>query len=199
LQKRERHYETRLLLAAFISRLSYNLPVKAIPERVQFYLIAFGYASILTFWALITFQRHLVELQDPAAASASSGMWAAGDAMLGLATGFLLMVPTFFLLRILARHESAYNTYSKAALAITLTAPLALGLLASGTLPHAGFLENNTLLRLLYSPFVIIILAMSRMLARFETAKRLLMYALSAESLTLLLTIAMFLGTSHSA
>jgi hypothetical protein len=54
-------------------------------------------------------------------------------------------------------------------------------------------------LRLLYSPFVIIILAMSRLLARFETAKRLLMYALSVESLTLLLTIAMFLVSSTSA
>jgi hypothetical protein len=199
LQKRERHYETRLLLAAFVSRLSYNLPVKAIPERVQFYLLAFGNASILTFWALITFQRHLVELQDPAAASASSGMWAFGDALVSVGTGFLLLVPTFFLLRVMARHESAYNTYSKAALAITLTAPLALGLLASGTLHHAGFLENNTLLRLLYSPFVIIILAMSRMLARFPNPKRLLMYALSVESLTLLLTIAMFLVSARSA
>ena len=97
-QKRERHYETRLLLAAFISRLSYNLPVKAIPERVQFYLIAFGYASILTFWALITFQRHLVELQDPAAASASSGMWAAGEGMeeLYLVVTVYLLWPIFF-------------------------------------------------------------------------------------------------------
>ena len=199
MQKRERHYKTSVLPIPAKPLLSYNWPVKAIPERVQLYCIAFVYASILTFWALITFQRQLVELQDPAAANASSGMWAFGDALVSVGTGFLLLVPTFFLLRVMARHESAYSTYSKVALVITLTAPLALTLLASGRLPHAGFLENNTLLRLLYSPFVIIILAMSRLLARFDTPKRLLMYALSVESLTLLLTIAMFLVYSTSA
>ena len=173
--------------------------MKAIPERVQLYCIAFGYTSILTFWALITFQRHLIELQDPAAATASSGMWAFGDALVSVGTGFLLLVPTFFLLRLMARHESAFTLYSKIALAISLTAPLALALLASGKLPHEGFLENNTLLRLLYSPFVIVILAMSRIMARFETAKRLLLYSLSVESLTFLLTIAMFLRSSNGA
>ena len=199
IRKRERHYETWFLSRLTIQLLPYNQRVKAIPERVQLYGVAFGYALILTFWALLTFQRQLIELQDPAAATASSGMWAFGDALVSVGTGFLLLVPTFFLLRVMARHESAYTLYSKLALAITLTAPLALALLASGRLPHEGFLENNTLLRLLYSPFVIVILAMSRIMARFATAKRLLLYALSTESLALLVTIAMFLGSSKSA
>jgi hypothetical protein len=173
--------------------------VRAIPERFQLYFVVGGYASILMLWGAMSFERRLVQLQDPIAANASSGMWAFGDALLGLGIGILLLIPTFFLLRVFARRASPFTLYSKITLAAAVTAPLALALLASGRLPHAGFFENNCVMRLLYSPFLIVILGMSRFLARTATAKRLLLYALSAESLTFFMAIALFLVESRAA
>ena len=65
-----------------------------------------GYAGVLAASAALLLGRHLVELQDPAAAS--GGMFAAGDTTLHIVIGCLWLVPTVFLIRILARSEALY-------------------------------------------------------------------------------------------
>ena len=55
----------------------YDILVKPISRRMQFGLVGMGYAAVLVVAAAAAlFRQHLVELQDPAAAS--GGMAAAG-------------------------------------------------------------------------------------------------------------------------
>ncbi|MGD1093674.1 MAG: hypothetical protein ABSB35_17005 [Bryobacteraceae bacterium] len=74
--------------------------MKPISSRIQFGLVAMGYAAVLVVAAALLYKRHLVELQDPVAAS--GGMAAAGDTLLQLFIGCLFLIPTAFLIRIIA-------------------------------------------------------------------------------------------------
>jgi hypothetical protein len=68
---------------------------------MQFGLVAMGYTAVLGVAVAALFTRHLVQLQDPAAAS--GGIAAAGDTMLYLFIGCLFLVPTAFLIWTIAR------------------------------------------------------------------------------------------------
>jgi hypothetical protein len=168
--------------------------MKSIPLRTQLGLVAASYAVVLATAALLVYVRHLQYVNHPEDVAASSGMYAAGDWMLEIIIGFMLLVPTFVLVLVIRKSEHLYAGYSKVLLGLSLTAPISLGLVSipavgQGTMALGWICMD----RLLCSPVVIVGLVVSRLLARFDQAKRLTFYALLIEVLTLVLTVALFL------
>jgi hypothetical protein len=157
---------------------------------MKFGLIAGGYAAVLVVAAALLFQRHLVELQDPAAAS--GGMAAAGDTMLHLFIGCLFLIPTAFLILNMAKFEAPYTAYSKFLFALSLTAPVCMSVVVFGENYVAPSISWFCFFRVLESPIVLAGMGMSRFVARFDRAKRLASYALLVEGLTLALAVAGF-------
>lgn len=98
----------------------------------------------------------------------------------------MLLVVSFFLMIAIFKYEAAYTTYSKILVALSLTAPASVGLMA---IPAVG--QSNSLLgyaclyRVLASPLVLLGLGMSRPFARFTKPKQMTNYALLIEALTL--------------
>jgi hypothetical protein len=165
--------------------------VKPIPWRAQLWLVAFGYAGVFVFAAALLFGRHLQELKYPV--DSSGGMWAAGDAMLYIFLAVLFMIPTALLIWVTAKFEGFYTSYSKFLLGLSLSAPVCLGVLFLG-FNHVGqSLINLCLYRLIWSPFILIGMGISRLVARFDRAKRFTSYALLIELLNLGASIALFI------
>ena len=168
--------------------------MKSIPLRTQLGLVAAFYAVVLATAAFLVYVRHLQYVNHPEDVAASSGMYAAGDWMLEIIIGFMLLVPTFVLVLVIRKSEHLYAGYSKVLLGLSLTAPISLGLVSipavgQGTMALGWICMD----RLLCSPVVIAGLVVSRLLARFDQAKRLTLCALLIEVLTLVLTVALFL------
>jgi len=170
--------------------------VKAITRRLQLELIGAGYAAVFLYGALAFFQRYLYSLREPI--DSQSGMAAFGEEMLTLFLFALFLVPTFFLLRVMAQSDGVYSVYAKVLLAVSVTDPLAVGLLA---LFHRSLLIQNVCgIRLWRSPCVLVVMAMSRVLGRRSAGKRLITWALLIEGGTLIATFALFValaGAGH--
>jgi hypothetical protein len=168
--------------------------MKPIPLRTQLRLVAAGYAIVLAIATLLVFMRHMLYVNHPADVAAAGGMYAGGDWMLELMIGCMLLVPTFFLALVTSKSEDLYTAYSKIVLGLSLTAPICLGLLSIPAVNQGTMILGWICLdRILCSPVVIMGLLVSRLLARFDRAKRLTLYALLIEVLTLALTVALFL------
>jgi len=163
--------------------------VKSISWRVQLGLVALGYGAVLVIAATLLFGRHLQELQNPA--EASGGMWAAGDAFLLIFIACLFMVPTVFLIWVTARFEAFYTAYSKFLLGVSLSAPVCLGVLYFGENHVGQSLINLCLYRLMWLPFILVGMGISRLVARFDRARRFASYALLIEGLTLAIAVAL--------
>jgi hypothetical protein len=174
--------------------------MKAIPLRVQLGLVAAGYGVVLAGAAVLVLARHMVYVNHLQDAAAAGGMYAFGDWMLEIFIGCMLLVPTFALALVVRTSEKLSIGYSKFLLVLSLTAPVCLGIVS---IPAVG--QGTTALgwicmdRLFCSPVVLVGLVVSRLLARFDRAKRLTSYALCIEILTLAVIVAMFLwpGKSH--
>ena len=168
--------------------------MKPVPFRTQLILVTVAYVAVLTLAALMLFARHMQYVNHPEDAAAAGGMWAGGDLILEILIVFLLLVPTFFLVLVIRDSEALYTRYSTILLGLSLTAPLSLGLLC---IPAVGqgtmLLGSISMDRLFASPLVVVGLVFSRMLARFDRAKRLTLYALLFEVLTLVSIAAYFL------
>jgi hypothetical protein len=158
---------------------------------MQLGLVAVGYATVLVIAATLLFVRHMQELQNPV--EASGGMWAAGDAMLGVFIVGLFAIPSVFLVWIIARFESFYKTYSQLLLGLSLSAPVCLGILTLGKSYVAESVSILCLYRLFCSPPILLGTGVSRLAARFDRAKRLLSYALLIEGLTLAIAVALLI------
>lgn len=166
-----------------------------ISRRRQLQLILLGYAIVVVYGAAAFFVRYLAALRDPQ--DSSGGMWAFGDLMLGVFVFGLLMVPTAFLLRYFAQSDQAFTTYSKIALAASITAPPCALILAiwQGIWHNMPmWLQDQLASRLYYSPAILIVILMSRVLGRRQASKKLLNYALAIEGVTLIAVVAIFLG-----
>ncbi len=157
---------------------------------MQFGLVAMGYAAVLAVAAAALYARHLEELQDPAAAS--GGMAAFGDTLLHLFVGCLFLVPTVFLIWIIAKSEGVYTAYSRFLFGLSLSAPVCLSVILFGENYVAPSLSWLCWCRILESPIVLVGMGISRFAARFDRAKRLASYALLVEGLTLALPVAAF-------
>jgi hypothetical protein len=158
---------------------------------MKFRLVAGGYAAALVATAALLLVHHLVELQDPAAAS--GGMAAAGETMLVLFIGFLFLIPTAFLVWIMAEFEAPYTAYAQFLFGFSLTAPVCMLVVAFGENHVAPSLSWFCFYRLLVSPILLVAMGISRFAARFDRAKRFASYALLVEGLTLALAAAGFL------
>ncbi|MGZ4787251.1 MAG: hypothetical protein ACXVZX_01955, partial [Terriglobales bacterium] len=85
--------------------------------------------------------------------------------------------------------------YAKAVLTFAVTAPLCGGLLT--ILKKESLVTDTCLWRLIWSPCIMVAIAASRVVARFQTAKKLLSYAVLTEGLTLAVTVALFLSEGY--
>src|SRR5712691_10163462 len=166
--------------------------MKPISSRMQFGLVALGYAAVLVVAAAALFSRHLLELQDPVAAS--GGRAAFGNTILHLFLGCLFLIPTASLIWIIAKSEALYTAYSRFLFGLSLSAPICMSVLLFGEKYVALSLSWLCLFRMLESPIVLVGMGISRFAARFDRSKRLVSYALLVEGLTLGLSVAAFVG-----
>jgi hypothetical protein len=165
------------------------------PSRIQLSIVIGGYAAVLLLSALLLFWRHLQYVRYASEVDASGGMWAFGDWMLELFIAGLFMLPTLLLAYFLRQSERAYTRYSQTLIAIALTAPLSIGAMAipavaqngSGFLGSLGWLSLG---RVSTSPVFVAGLLCSWLLARFQRAKRLIMYGFLIEVSTYVLLLA---------
>jgi len=164
---------------------------------MQLGLVALAYAAVLVFAAILLFGRHLQELRYPA--DASGGMWAAGDAFLYIFIAGLFMIPTVFLIWITARYEAFYTAYSKFLLGFSLSAPVCLGVLYLGENHVGESIVNLCFCRLISMPFILGGMGISRLVARFDRAKRFASYALLIEGLTLVIAVALLIHAAGGA
>jgi hypothetical protein len=120
-------------------------------------------------------------------------MWAAGDALLMIFIAGLFMIPTFLLLLVIAKFEAFYTACSQLLLGLSLTAPVCLGVLFLGENHVGQTLINLSLYRLIWVPFILMGMGISRMAARFDRAKKFVTYALLTEGLTLAIAVALLI------
>lgn len=167
--------------------------MKSIPLPVQLRLVAAGYALVLATAAMLVYGRHLLYVNHAAEAAAAGGMYAAGDTMLEFFIGCMLLVPTVFLVLVIRNSEELFTLYSKVLIGLSLTAPISAGLLSIPAIGQSPMLLGWICMdRLFASPVMIIGFALSRLLAPFDRAKRLTLYALAIEVLTLIVMAALF-------
>jgi hypothetical protein len=165
--------------------------MNSISTRGQLVLAALGYTAVLLFAAAVLFVRHLQELQNPA--EASGGMWAGGDLILYIFIACLLIVPTAFLIWVAAKFEGVYTAYSIFLLVLSLTAPVCLAIFHFGEVHDGQTLFTICLFRLIWSPFVLVAMGVSRIVVRFDRAKRFSSYALLIEGLTFVIAVALLI------
>jgi hypothetical protein len=173
--------------------------VKPIPLRVKLGMVAASYALVLATAIVLVYVRHLQYVNHPQEVVASSGMYAFGDWMLEIFIGCMLLVPTFLLMLTIRKSENLYTGYSKILLGVSLTAPICLGVFSIPAVNQGTMILGEICVdRLFGSPIVIVGLLVSRLLARFDRAKRLTLYALLIEVLTLVLMATLFLFAARA-
>jgi len=179
--------------------------VKWIARNTQLALVASGYFIAFAIAAFLVVLRYLAYVNHAADVAAYGGMWAGGDLMLELFIVCMFLVVTFFLVLVIAKSETAYTLYSKVLVGISLTAPLSVLLIAIPAVNRSDFIFYSIvgyacMFRLFASPILAFGMGMSRLFAQFPRPRRLTVYALAIEGLTLaLLTGSMFFaGRGHS-
>jgi hypothetical protein len=163
--------------------MSYNPCVEASPSRLQLRLVAASYAVVVAVSALLIFKRYLLYVRNPQDAVAYSGMYAGGDLLLEIIVFLLFLLPTAALVLVIRKSESAYTTYAKVLLGLSLTAPVSLLLLITPIL-NQWYWGDACIFRLFAIPIVVVVLMFSWWLARFPRARRLISYSLLIEGLT---------------
>lgn len=149
-------------------------------------------ATALIFW------RQLQYVEHPADAAQYGGMWAGGDLMLELFICGMLLAMTFVLVLVIYKHEAAYTTYAKVMLALSVTAPVSVGLIAIPAVSEGiSLLGWTCLFRVFAAPIVLLGLGISRLFARFPKAKRLTNYALLIEGLTWVVVVLLLTLSFH--
>jgi hypothetical protein len=162
------------------------------PGRTQVGLVAVGYAVALCVAATLVFSRYMLYVNHRADATAAGGMYACGDLMLALMIAGLFCAPTFLLIWVIRKSESAYTLYAKVLLGLSVTLPVGLVSVFPAVSRLIDFGEVG-LYRLFISPVMVIVLVISRLFAQFARSKRLIMYALGIEVGTLILGVVVFL------
>jgi hypothetical protein len=165
--------------------------MEPISSRTQLRFVGFGYAAAFAVAAVLILARYLLEHFHRAEVSAAGGMYAFGDLMLAIFIVCLFMIPTAFLVWVMAKYEGAYTTYSQLLVGVSLSAPVCLCLFVLNENHVGQSLHTVCALRLAGSPFVFVGIVVSRLVARFDRAKRLTSYALLIEGLTLGIAVAL--------
>ncbi len=160
--------------------------------RVQLWIIGIAYAAVFAVAALLILVRHLAELRDPA--GAAGGMYAFGELLMYFFLACMFMIPTVFLIWVMAKFEAASTGYAKFLVGLGVSAPVCLGILVFGQSYFAESVNFFCMYRLLASPFVLAGIGFSRLTARFDRAKKLSSYAFLIEALTVVVGIALMLA-----
>ena len=161
-------------------------------------MVATGYAGVVALAAVLIVVRYFQYVNHPADVAAYGGMYAGGDLMLEVFIGGMLLVMTFFLVLVTYKSEPDYTIYSKVLLGLSLTAPLSVGLISIPAVNQGmNVLGEVCMFRLFASPMVIAGMGMSRIFARFPRPKRLTVYALLIEAVTLILLLAAMILPLH--
>lgn len=167
----------------------------AVFSRARLRWVQAAYGVVLAVSVFLVVWRYLQYRWHAEDASLYGGMWAGGDMALGFFIFCLFLVPTFFLVLAIRYSEPLYTRYSKVLLGLGLSAPLSLGLIAIPEVYQGQSLLGWVFFwRILGSPFVFLVLAGSRLLARFPRAKRLCSYAVVIEGLTLAAMVLFLFG-----
>lgn len=162
---------------------------------VQLRLVIVGYAAVLLLAAGLVFARHLQYVMYGNDVDASGGMWAFGDLMLELFIAGLFLIPTLLLGFFIRTSERAFIRYSQTLLGISVSAPVCIGAMLIPAIGQSGsgFLGSLgwfCLGRASASPVFVAGLVLSWFLARFQRAKRLIMYGVLIELGTCVLVLA---------
>jgi hypothetical protein len=112
-------------------------------------------------------------------------MYAFGDALLAIFLALLFLIPTVFLVRVMANFEAVYGRYSRALLALSLTAPACLAMLCLGGDRTPALIAALGTYRLFASPFILVGMAVSRWFGRRSAARHLISCAFLVEAVTL--------------
>ena len=161
--------------------------------RAQLWSIGVGYAAVVVVSAGLLLSRYIMERSHAAEVAAAGGMYGAGDAMLYIFVVCLFMIPTFFLVWVMARYEAVYTAYSQLLVGISLSAPVCLSLFYFGGNRIGESLRNLCFVRLVCAPFILVGIGVSRLLARFARTKKLTSYALLFEGLTMGVAVALLI------
>ena len=165
---------------------------------MQLGLVAIGYAAVLAVATVLIVVRYFQYVNHPADVAAYGGMYAGGDLLLEVFIGGMLLVMTFFLVLVIYKSEPDYTIYSKVLLGLSLTAPLSVGLISIPAVNQGmNLLGSACMFRLFASPMVIAGMGMSRIFARFSRPKRLTVYALLIEVVTLILLLTLLILPVH--
>ena len=165
--------------------------LKSLSPRMQLGLIGLAYALVVAYGVTAELARELAAARDPA--YSSGGMWAFGDELLAWNIFFLFMVPTFFLLRFMRQHDGAYASFSKVLFGVSLTAPILVGIFLLGAFAGSNTIKDAAVYRFWRAPFVLVVMGLSRLMARVDVAKRLLTKALLIEGGTFAILITLFI------
>jgi hypothetical protein len=111
-----------------------------------------GYAAVFFVAAVLLLGRYVQENIHRAEVAAAGGMYAFGDLLLGIFIACLFMIPTVFLVWVMAKDESASTTYSQIRLGLSLSAPACVSLFVFGKNHVADSLRILCLCRLAGSP-----------------------------------------------
>ena len=151
-----------------------------------------GYAAVFAAAALLILARHLAEMNDPV--GAAGGMYAFGELLMYFFLACLFMIPTVFLIWVMAKFEAVSTGYAKFLVGLGVSAPVCLGVLVFGQNYLANGVNFFCMYRLLASPFVLAGVGFSRFTARFDRAKRLSSCAFLIEALTVAAGVALMLA-----
>ena len=102
------------------------------------------------------------------------------------------LIPTTFLIRIMAKFEVLYTAYSRLLFGFSLSDPVCMSVVLFGENYVAQSLSWLCWFRILESPILLVAMGISRFTARFDQAKRLGSWALLIEGLTLALPVSAF-------
>lgn len=171
-------------------------------SRVQIGVVAGGYIGVLLVSAALLYMRHLQYVKYATDVDASGGMWAFGDLLLGLFIAGLFLIPTLLLAFFIRKSEAASTKYSQFLLGIAFTAPICIGAMAIPAVGQSGsgflgWLGWICLGRVSASPIFLAGLVFSRILTRFNRAKRLIVVGLLVELGTYALVLAAVLLPWH--
>lgn len=155
-------------------------------DRTQARLIAGGYLITLLGWAHSFWSRHLADIAYPE--EASGGMRAFGDFLADSFFAAMLMVPSFFALRLMSKSKPASAVYAKFLFWLSLTAPGILALCQIG--PLEKIFGTLWMVRLAAAPFLLVIMGLSRWFAHLEESRHLTARALMIEGAALAIAVA---------
>ena len=172
------------------SRIS---PMEPFPRWVKLGTVIAGYVAVILVAAVLVHFQHMQHVSDFNAQMSGRvpEFHPFSDWMAALGIGGLFLIPTFLLVLMIRESEAAFTNYSKILLAFSVTGPIcALVAFPAGML--ADFLLKLCFFRLYAMPAVIVGMVASWLFARFNRAKRLILYALLVEVGTFILGLTFF-------